>query len=180
MSPKSPKMLQKYQKQFPSLIFKDNIVYQFFNDDQGRDQHKQICVPKSLWCGVIYRLHNSPTAGHIKRLKNLENDFPNFSEYVTSTIQNCLHCLQLKPVSTEILKTPMQLFSSLKSYPGEMLHVDFVDSLESPQYRYVLTCIDVLTKYLFAVPLSNGSSETVARELASIFFCHSYLRKTIL
>ena len=111
MSPNSPKTLQKYQKQFPSLIFEDNIVYQFFIDDQGRDQHKQICVPKSLWCGVIYRLHNSPTAGHIKRLKNLENDFPNFTEYVTSTIQNCLHCLQLKHVSTEILKTPMQLFS---------------------------------------------------------------------
>ena len=61
-----------------------------------------------------------------------------------------------------------------------MLQIDLVGPLQSPLYRYVLTGIDVFTKYLFAVPLTNGRSETVARELTSIFFRHSYLPKTIL
>ena len=96
--------------------------------------------------------------------------FPNFTEYLTSTVQNCLQCLQLKYVPSKNLKTPLQPLSSLKSYPGEMLQVDFVGPLQFPLYRYVLTGIDVLTKYVFAVPPTNGRSEIVARELASIFF----------
>ena len=185
MSPNLSIALRKYRKQFPRLIIQDKVLYRLFYDDQGKVQHKQFCVPKSLWREVIYRLHNSPTAGHMGINKTVEEFrkrfyFPNFTEYLTSTIQNCLQCLQLKRVPSKNLKTPLQPVSSLKSYPGEMLQIDLVGPLQSPLYRYVLTGIDVFTKYLFAVPLTNGRSETVARELASIFFCHSYLPKTIL
>ena len=44
----------------------------------------------------------------------------------------------------------------------------------------MLTAIDVFTKYLFAVLLTNVRADTIARELTSIFFRHSYLPKTIL
>ena len=44
----------------------------------------------------------------------------------------------------------------------------------------MLSGIDVFTKYLFAVPLTNGSADTVARELVKTFFQHSYLPTTIL
>ena len=91
-----------------------------------------------------------------------------------------MQCLQLKSVPSKKLKTTLQPLSSLKSYPGEMLQVDLVCPLHSPLYRYVLTGIYVFTKYLFAIRLTNGRSEAVARELASIFFRHSYLPKTIL
>ena len=33
---------------------------------------------------------------------------------------------------------------------------------------------------MFAVPLTNVRADTIARELTSIYFRHSYLRKTIL
>ena len=44
----------------------------------------------------------------------------------------------------------------------------------------MLTAIDVFTKYLFAVPLTNVRAGTIASELTSLFFRHSYLPKTIL
>ena len=44
----------------------------------------------------------------------------------------------------------------------------------------MLTAIDVFTKYLFPVPLTNVRADTIAGELTSIFFRHSYLPKTIL
>ena len=44
----------------------------------------------------------------------------------------------------------------------------------------MLTAIAVFTKYLFAVPLTNVRADTIARELTSIFFRHSYLPKTFL
>ena len=78
------------------------------------------------------------------------------------------------------MKTPLQPVSSLNSYLGETLQIDLVGPLKSPVHRYVLTAIDVFTKYLFAVPLTNVRADTIARELTSIFFRHSYLPKTIL
>ena len=79
----------------------------------------------------------------------------------------------------KFLKTPSQPVSSLSSYPGETLGIDLVGPLKSPVHRYVLTANDVFTKYLFAVPLANDRADTIARELTSIFFRHSYLPTTI-
>ena len=137
MSPNLPIALRKFRKQFPRLIIQDKVLYRLFYDDQGKVQHKQFCVPKSLWREVIYRLHNSPTAGHMGINKTVEVFrkrfyFPNFTEYLTSTIQNCLQCLQLKRVPSKTLKIPLQPVSSLKSYPGEMLQIDLVGPLQSP------------------------------------------------
>ena len=185
MSANLPIALRKYRKQFSRLIIQDKVLYRLFYDDQEIVQHKQFCVPKSLWREVIYRLHNSPTAGHMGINKTVEEfrkrfHFPIFTEYLISTIQNCLQCLQLKRVLSKNLTIPLQPLSSLKSYPGQVLQVDLVGPIQSPLYHYVLTGIDVFTKFLFAVPLTNGPSGTVARELASIFFRHSYFPKTIL
>ena len=44
----------------------------------------------------------------------------------------------------------------------------------------MLTAIDVFTKYLFAVPLTNVRADTIAQELTSIFLRHGYLTKTML
>ena len=44
-----------------------------------------------------------------------------------------------------------------------MLQIDLVGTLNSPVYKFVLSGIDVFTKYLFAKPLTNGSGDTVAK-----------------
>ena len=74
----------------------------------------------------------------------------------------------------------MQPVSSLQSHPGDILQIDLVGPLKSTQFKYVLSGIDVFTKYLFAVHLTNGYAETVARELVKVFFQHSYIPQTIL
>ena len=93
--------------------------------------------------------------------------------------KNCLSCLQLKRVPSKFLKTPLQPVWSVKSYPGEKFQIDLIGPLKLPVHRYVLTAIDVFTKYLFAVPLTDVRADTIARDLTSIFFRHSYLPKTI-
>ena len=184
-SPNLPIALRKYRKQFNRLTVENDILYRLFFDDCGKVKHKQYCVPKQLWREVVYRLHNSKTAGHFGTTKTIEEFrkrfyFPNFTEFLVSTIKNCLPCLQLKRVPSKHLRTPLQPVSSLHSYPGELLQIDLVGPLKSPHYRYALTAIDVFTKYLFAVPLTNVRADTIARELTSIFFRHSYLPQTIL
>ena len=95
-------------------------------------------------------------------------------------VRNCLQCLQLKRAPTKQIKTPLQPVSSLQSYPGDMLQIDLVGPLKSPMYTYVLTAVDVFSKYLFAMPLTNGRADNVARALTTIFFQHSYMPSKIL
>ena len=64
-------------------------------------------------------------------------------------------------------------------FPGEVMQIDLIEQ-KGPIYKFVLTGIDVFTKYLFSVPLINGSADTVARELVKICFQHSYLPSTLL
>ena len=61
-----------------------------------------------------------------------------------------------------------------------MLQIDLAGPLKSTQFKYVLSGIDVFTKYSFAVPLTNGYADTVARELVKMFSQHSYIPQTVL
>ena len=177
--------LRKYRKQFPRLVLDNSVIYRLFYDDSGRVSLKQICVPSHLREQVVYGIHNSPTAGHLGIPRTAHEFrkrfyFPGFTEYLLSHVRNCLTCLQLKRLHNKSLTPPLQELSSLQSFPGDMLQIDLVGPFQSSFYRYVLTGIDVFTKYLFAVPLTSPSAKTVANALVNIFFRHSYLPETIL
>ena len=60
------------------------------------------------------------------------------------------------------------------------MQIDIVGPLKSPVDNFVLTGIDVFSKYLFAAPMTNASADTVARELTKMLFTHSYVPKRIL
>ena len=53
-------------------------------------------------------------------------------------------------------------------------------TIPSSPYKYVLTAIDVFTKYLFAVPLTTISAIPMAFAPVSIMFQHSYILQEIL
>ena len=138
-----------------------------------------------MWKETIYRLHISQTAGHLGIKATIQEFrkrfyYPGFTEHFISFIKNCLTCLQLSRVPKSHITPKLQPVSSLQSYPGDMLQIDLVGPRKSSQYKYVLSGIDVFTKYLFAVPLTNGYADTVARELVKMFFQHSYIPQTIL
>ena len=133
----------------------------------------------------MYRLHNSRIGGHLGMTRTTEEFrkrffLPGFTEFLTNTIKKCLTCLQLKRASAKYQIPPLQPIWSLQCFPGDMMQIDIVGPLKSPVYKFVLTGIDVFSKYLFAAPLTNASADTVARELTKIFFMHSYIPKKII
>ena len=177
--------LKKYAKQFNRLVIEDEVLLRNFYDDTGKIKHKQYCVPKHMWNETLIRVHNSMTGGHIGMTRTTEEFrrrfyFPGFSEFLVNTVKNCLTCPQLKNASSKHQTPPLQPLSSLQSYPGDMMQLDIVGPLKSPVYKFVLTGIDVFSKYLFAAPMTNASADTVARELTKMFFMHSYVPKRIL
>ena len=176
---------KKYAKQFNRLVIDDEVLYRNFYDDTGQVKHKKYCLPKHLWNEVVYRLHNSRTGGHLGMTRTTEEFrkrfyLPGFTEFLTNTIRNCLTCLQLKRASAKYQIPPLQTISSLQCFPGDMMQIDIVGPMKSPVYKFVLTGIDVFSKYLFAAPLTNASADTVARKFTKIFFMHSYIPKKII
>ena len=75
-------------------IQKNSVMRQFF-DDVGKISHYQICIPKHLRKEVLYRIHKSPTSGHLGVVRTAEEFrrrfyFPGFFEFLTDYIRNCL------------------------------------------------------------------------------------------
>ena len=184
-SPHLPVALRKYRKQFNRLIVENDILDRLFYDDCGNIQYQQFFVPKHLWREVVFRLHNFKTAGLFGIARTIAEFrkrfyFPNFTEFLLSTVKNCISCLQLTRAPSKFLKPPLQLLSYETSFPRELPQIDLVGPLQSPHYRYALTTIDVFNKSLFALPLTNVRADTIARELVGLFFRHSYIPDTIL
>ena len=145
-----PISLKKYHKQLRRLIIEDEILYRIFYHDTGKMQFRRYCLPANLWKAVLYRIHNSKTAGLIGIDCTLQEFrrrfyFPNFTEHLLDLIKNCLTNLQMKNVKGRQLKSPMQPLSSLQSFPGDLLQIDLVGTFNSPVYKYVLSGIDVFT-----------------------------------
>ena len=177
--------LKKYYKHLMRLHIQKGILVRQFFDDIGTISHPQVCVPKHLRKQVIYRIHNSPTGGHLGIVRTAKEFrkrfyFPGFSEYLIDYIKNCLSCSTLKGVTKKQLHPPLQPISSEQLFPGDMMEIDLVGPLQSPVYKYVLSGIDVFSKYLFAVSLTSTHAATVAKALVSIFFQHSYIPTKIL
>ena len=177
--------LRKYYKHLTRLQMQKGILVRHFLDDVGNISRYQICVSKRLRKEVVYRIHISPTGGHLGFVRTAKQFrqrfyFIGFTEFLTDYIENCLSCSTLKRVSKRQLSPPLQPISSEQLFPDDMMQIDLVGPFQSPIYKYVLSGIDVFSKYFFAIPLTSAHAETIAKALVSIFFQHSYIPKTIL
>ena len=87
--------LRKYYEHLTRLQMHKGILVRQFFDDVGKISHYQICVSKHLRKGVVYRIHNSPTGGHLGIVRTAKEfrqrfHFPGFTEFLTDYIENCL------------------------------------------------------------------------------------------
>ena len=90
--------LRKYYKHLTRLQTQNCIlVRQFFDDVRKLSQYRK-CVQKHLRKEVVYRIHNSPTGGHLGIVRTAKEFrqrffFPGFTEFLTDYIKKCLSCL---------------------------------------------------------------------------------------
>ena len=185
-SPYLSSELRKYLKHFNRLENHQGVLYRKFFDDTGKVVSRQYVVPAHLRAEILYRIHNSKTAGHIGITKTAQIFrqkfyFPNFVEFLTNYIKNCSSCLQVKPVKHATLKPPLLSLAVDQHFPGDLLQIDIVGKLpDSGGFTHILTAKDVFSKYLFAIPLRNASAPNVAKQLFHLFMRNSYIPKTVL
>ena len=177
---------QKYHKQLNRLIVDYGIRYRKSFDHTGRNFTKQIVVPRQLREELLFRIHNSKLKGHLGITKTItefrkKSYFPGFTEFLIVYINNCLSCLQTKSPKHENLTPPLNPVTSNTSFPADLIQVDIVGQLpKSGGYSYVVTAMDVFSKYMFAQPITSPSAETVAKILMQCFLRHSNIPLGIL
>ena len=172
--------LKRYHKHLMRRHIQKWILVRQFFDSNGKILHSQVCVPQHLRKEVNYRVHKSPTGGNLGIVRTAKEFrkrfyFPGFSEKLTDYNKKCFFCSTPKRVTKKQLHPPLQPVSSEQHFPGDMMQIDLVAPFQSTVYSYVLSGIDVFSKYIFAVSLSYAHAGTVAKALVSISFQHMYI-----
>ena len=79
--------------------------------------------------------------------------------------------LQAKQVAKELhtrIHKDFQRRAVISNHPNEIWAMDLCEIHSFPNFKYILTVIDVYTKFGYAIPLKNKKGSTVAEELNNI------------
>ena len=179
----TPLKLAKLQKEDPSLskcfqavssssdpgaisyFVKDSILYRKFVQDS--EVFQQIVVPQSLRGQVLKTAHDALMSGHFgvrRTLARIRSHFfwPQISKDVREYCRSCDVCQ--KTISKgRIPVAPLQTMPVI-SEPLSRIAVDIVGPFQPVSrngFRYVLTIMDVATRFPEAIPLRHISSVSV-------------------
>lgn len=134
-----------------------------------------LCVPKPYRRFVLQECHDSIWAGaHMGRDKTLDKVrskyyFKFLEQYVDLWVKTCNACQACKRKHPS---ADVALGSIEASRRFEMLSIDLWDAgvISTHGKRYVLTVIDVFSKYAWAIPIRDKRAVTVARKLVKYVF----------
>ena len=100
---------------------------------------------------MIYEQHIGITQGEVKKY-----------------VSNCPTCIRNTSIKEKADLTPV-----IANGPLERIQVDLVDFLSFAEhndgYSYVLTMIDVFSRYVWAIPLPNKEGTTIHDEMVKVF-----------
>jgi hypothetical protein len=143
--------------------------------DKGSRVYSQIVVPFSLRSSVLVVGHDQLLAGHCgvrRTLARILSRFfwPGVTVDVSRYVQTCDICQ--KTVSRgRVSPVPLSAMPLIGT-PFETVGIDLVGPLSPPSeqgHRFILTLIDLATRFPEAVPMKEISSVAVAEALMSIF-----------
>lgn len=166
-------VVQKSGEDHFSYIVEDGILYRRFS--HGNSVSKQILVPSSLQQSVLCVAHDGIMAGHCGIRRTLQRVLSNFFwPGVRCAVKRyCRTCdICQKTVSKgRVPCVPLEKMPVIQE-PFKRIAIDLVGPFQPVSangYRYVLTIVDVATRYPEAVPLKKIDTVSVAEALVSVF-----------
>ena len=155
------------------FVLREGILTRIYQNDDGKVY--QIEVPKKLRQTVLQVAHDLPMSGHFGVRRTLSRvlthfHWPTVRKDVTEYCLSCDPCQRTLPRG-RIPCAPLQPMP-LISEPFKRIAIDLVGPIHpvsSSGHMYILTIVDVATRYPEAIPLRKIDSVTVAEALVSAF-----------
>ena len=154
------------------FVVEENILYLKASNSYEKTRYRT-CLPKSYTVLAMKLAHDLPTSGHpgvngtIERLKRFAY-WPTLNKDVKEYVKRCRVCLKTKSCSNRapILRNPEV------QRPWDRLNLDLIGPLpiSTDGNKFILSVVDVLTRYAIAVPIPDKSAATVARALINNVF----------
>jgi hypothetical protein len=173
--------VRHYAKLFHCLSFNEQGLISLADDDKQIDR---ICLPDSLQEKVISKIH-SQEAAH-KALDDTVQRvfrffyFPAMNFKVRTFIAKCLPCIQKRA------KLPPQrhtLVSQPTGYPFQRISIDLVGPFYPATSRgntYILTCKDLFTKWVEAIPMPDATAHNILHALMTEIFARHGMCETVI
>ncbi|XP_055880846.1 uncharacterized protein LOC129925304 [Biomphalaria glabrata] len=146
---------------------------------------KQLVLPQKYWQDALVIVHDNNMSAHSgtkKCFKNLSRHFfwPNMKTTIAKYIGSCDIC-QKKEAKGRMGKAPLQAMDE-PTEPFQKIAIDIIGPLTKTESnsRYILTIIDMFTRYPEAVALSNIDTENIINGLTQKWITRYGMPKILL
>ena len=174
----SPNQNYKPPNDLPDYMISSGILHKRITTQRCGEEvvYWTVVVPKTLIRRAVLLCHDSFEFGHLgvaRTLIKLKTHFffSNMNTLATEIIKCCEECQRYNHLPPQ--RTPIRTYP-LPRKPWEEVAMDIMGPLPmtSSGNRYIITFIDLLTRYLVIVPIPDRSAMTVARALREQLFAH--------
>ena len=175
--PQSQKQSRKVLLEASDYLLVDGLLFhsRIAKSNRAKDlRHYQVVLPEVLYKEILKLYHDSPFAGHGGIADTLDKIkehyyFPGMHKVITDYVKSCPHC-QMRKVTKVHTKAGIVAYRT-PSAPFQVWQADLYGPLPASKHgsTYIVTCVDMFSKYLFAAPLANKDALTVATALYQMF-----------
>ncbi|XP_055874586.1 uncharacterized protein LOC129924395 [Biomphalaria glabrata] len=158
-----------------SFLIKNGLLYREFQYQGQPDLiQQQLVVPLSKRKVVLEIAHSSPLAGHMSINKTKTRIFSNFfwpgaDKDIKQFVRSCPVCQKARPPG-KCGRAELGVMNVVTT-PFAKIAIDIVGPLELTDRKnmYILTLVDMATRWPEAIPLPNVNTSTVIEALSNIF-----------
>ena len=166
---------KRFSNQIESFIVRDGLLYRRLVNMTSNETVWQLCVPKPLRESVLIASHDSIFGGHMafkSTLKRIRPFFfwPGYAKEIKEYCRSCAICQKTFPKG-RVAPAPLQE-QPLIDVPFSRVAIDLVGPITPASgrgHRWILTLVDIATRYPDAIPLKSITTEAVAESLVDIF-----------
>ena len=157
------------------FVFKNNLLYRRYREVSRGEVRLQLVVPQPLREKVMTIAHCSLLAAHLgikKTLSKISTDFywPSINQDIRRFVLSCDICQRTVDKKVNY-KAPLGHLPVV-DVPFACICIDLIgpmNPMSSRGHRYVLTVIDLSTRYPEAIPLKGITTEEVAEALFGLY-----------
>ena len=161
--------------QIESFVVRDGLLYRRLVNVTSNQTVWQLCVPKPLRESVLIATHDSIFGGHMAFKSTLKRIYPFFfwpgyAKEIKEYCRSCTICQKTFPKG-RVAPAPLQE-QPLIDVPFSRVAIDLVGPITPASgrgHRWILTLVDIATRYPDAIPLKSITTEAVAESLVDIF-----------